>query len=263
MLFSTSLTLVNSERTWQSYCPSMPTSNITRISNATLSSAISQTSPSSTSNWLSELFAEADVVAEVGNVGESDDIDDKDYIPDMDPAEAGSKGDSSVTSESSSLRTFWAGQTNSSLYSHPTETSLQAKTRVNNWIDSAKTSKTRASRRRASFGMETAPSAPGTPETDTGGSFSEAPRATATPTAAQPVFLPHSPRPARLAGPTARRSRLRPISTRPRSYILRDLTFRQYIPEPIDETIVETVDLTVDLTKTESDSNNSSKKPTK
>jgi hypothetical protein len=166
-----------------------------------------------------------------------------------------------VTSESSSLRTFWAGQTNSSLYSHPTETSLQAKTRVNNWIDSAKTSKikTRASRRHASIGMETAPSAPGTPETDTGGSFSEAPRASATPTAALPAFLPHSPRPVRLAGPTARRSRLRPISTRPRSYILRDLTFRQYIPEPIDETIVETVD----LTKTESDSDNSSKKPTK
>jgi hypothetical protein len=182
----------------------------------------------------------------------------------MDPAEAGSKGDSSVTSESSSLRTFWAGQTNSSLYSHPTETSLQTKTRVNNWIDSAKTSKsrTRASRRHASICMETAPSAPGTPETDTGGSFSEAPRASASPTAALPVF-PHSPRPARLAGPTARRSRLRPISTRPRSYILRDLTFRQYIPEPIDETIVETVDLTVDLTKTESDSDNSSKKPTK
>jgi hypothetical protein len=180
----------------------------------------------------------------------------------MDPAEAGSKGDSSVTSESSSLRTFWAGQTNSSLYSHPAETSLQTNTRVNNWIDSAKTSKsrTRASRRHASICMETAPSAPGTPETDTGGSFSEAPRASASPTAALPVF-PHSPRPARLAGPTARRSRLRPISTRPRSYILRDLTFRQYIPEPIDETIVETVDLTVDLTKTESDSDNSSKKP--
>jgi hypothetical protein len=232
--------------------PSTSFSNITRISDATLSSAVSQTSPS---NWLSDLLDEADVIADAGNVEESDDIDDQDYIPD--PAEAGSKGDNSVTSESSSLRTFWAGQTNSSLYSHPSETSLQTKTRVNNWMDSAKTSKnrTRASRRLASIGKETAP---GTPETDTGGSFSEAPPAPAPPMAALPVF-PHSPRPARPAGPTTRRSRLRPINTRPRSYILRDTTFRQYIPETVDETIVETVD----LTKTESDSDNSSKKTTK
>jgi hypothetical protein len=168
--------------------PSTSFSNITRISNVTQSSAISQTSPNSTSNWLSDIFAEADVVATAGNVEESDN-DDEDYIPGKDPAEAGTKGDATTTvtsdssgaSESSSLRTFWAGQTNSSLYSHLPETSLQAKTRVNDWIDSAKTSKTRASRR-ASFVMEAAPGTPGTPET--GGSFSEAPRATATAAAA-------------------------------------------------------------------------------
>ena len=232
--------------------PSTSFSNITSIPDATLSSVVSQTSPS---NWLSDLLDEADVMADADKVDESDDIDDQDYVPD--PTETGSKGDNSMTSESSSLRTFWAGQTNSSLYSHQSETSLQTKTRVNKWMEVARTSKnkTRASHRLASIGKD---AAHGTPETDTGGSFSEAPPASAPPLATVPVF-PHSPRPAQLAGPTTRRSRLRPINTRPRSYILRDTTFRQYIPETVDETIVETVD----LTKTESDSDNSSKKPTK
>jgi hypothetical protein len=206
-------------------------------------------------------MADADKVDESENIDDTDDHDDQDYAPD--PTETGSRSTksdnsmTSLTSESSSLKTYLAGNTNISLYSHRSETGSQTRTRVDKWMEVAKTSrnktKTRASHRLASIDKD---AAHGTPETDTGGSFTEAPPALAQPLAT----APDSPRPAQLTGTITRRSRLRPINTRPRSYLLaRDnTTFRQYLPET--ETIVETVDLTI----TESDSeNNSSKKSTK
>jgi hypothetical protein len=222
---------------------------------------------------------EADIMTDANKVDESentddigdtaDDTDDQDYAPD--PTETGSrstKSDNSMTSlasESSSLKTYLAGNTNINLYSHRSETGSQARARVDNWMEVAKTSrkKTRASLRLTSTAPIDKDVAHGTPDTDTGGSFTKTPPALAYPLAlAQPsATAPDFPRPAQPTGTIARRSRLRPINTRPRSYLLaRDnTTFRQYLPEV--ETIVETVDLT--KTESDSDNNNSSKKSTK
>jgi hypothetical protein len=181
----------------------------------------------------------------------------------------------SLVSDSSSLKTYLAGNTYINLYSHPSETGPEARSRVDNWMEAAKNSKASGKKTRASLRLaSTAPidkdaahGAHGTPETDNGGSFIGTPPAPAHPLAlAQPsATAPNSPRPAQPTGTFTRRSRLRPsvrpVHTRPRSYLLaRDnTTFRQYLPEV--DTIVETVDLT--KTESDSDNNNSSKKSTK
>jgi hypothetical protein len=145
---------------------------------------------------------------------------------------------------------------------YPSETGPEVRSRVDNWIEAAKNSKASGIASTAPTDKDATNVAHGTPEADNGGSFIETPPAPAHPLAlAQPTATaPNSPRPAQ-----TRRSRLRPsvrpVHTRPRSYLLaRDnTTFRQYLPEV--DTIVETVDLT--KTESDSDNNNSSKKSTK
>jgi hypothetical protein len=235
----------------------------------------------SESNWLSDLMDEHDIMTETNetnkvdetesektnDIGDTDDnSEDKDYAPD--PTETGSrsaKSDTSMTSQasdSSSLKTFRAGNTYINLYSHPSETGPEARLRVDNWMEAAKNSKTVGTTPTAPIRNDATNVAHDTPKADNSGSFIETPPAPAYPLApAQPTATaPNTPVPAQ-----TRRSRLRPsirpVNCRPRSYLLaRDnTTFRQYLPEV--NTIVEMVDLT--KTESDSDNNNSSKKSTK
>jgi hypothetical protein len=248
--------------------PSVSFSDITSIPATLLSE----------SNWLSDLMDEHDIMTETNKVDESesektnvigdtdDNSEDKDYAPD--PTETGSrstKSDTSMTSQasdSSSLKTFLAGNTYINLYSHPSETGPEARLRVDNWMEAAKNSKTGGITPTAPISSGATNVAHDTPKADNSGSFIETPPAPAYPLApAQPTATaPNTPGPAQ-----TRRSRLRPsvrpVNTRPRSYLLaRDnTTFRQYLPEV--DTIVEMVDLT--KTESDSDNNNSSKKSTK
>ena len=89
-----------------------------------------------------------DIFAEDGEGTES--ADDPDYNPvNMDSREADAEDEeasddaSRPKSGASSLRTYHAGATSASLYSHPPDTSQETKVRVSTWLDTAKARTTR------------------------------------------------------------------------------------------------------------------------
>ena len=184
-----------------------------------------------------------DIFAEDGEGTES--ADDPDYNPgNMDSREADAENeetsDDTNKSESgaSSLRTYHAGATSASLYSHPPETAHQTKVRVSTWMDSAnaKATRFRSAQREATLRAD--------------GSYSQ-PEATHTPVTAAHMIAtvgsdlslrPAGPiGPTRPASPVTRRSKLRPTSrSRPLSYLLSwtscpaNRTFREYVPEVVE-----------------------------
>jgi hypothetical protein len=181
-----------------------------------------------------------DIFAEDGEGAET--ADDPDYNPvNMDSREADAEdeetSDDTSKSESgaSSLRTYHAGATSASLYSHPPETSHETKVRVSTWMDSAnaRTTRLRAALGEAILGED--------------GSYTQ-PESTHPPvTTAHMVAVVGSDLSLRPAGPigpirqpspVTRRSKLRPTSkSRPLSYLLSwtscpaNRTFREYVPE--------------------------------
>jgi hypothetical protein len=160
-----------------------------------------------------------------------------DYNPaNMDSREADAEDEgTSDDASKSSLRAYHAGVTSASLYSHPPETTQEAKVRVSSWLDTAKA---RTTRLRVALG-----------EAIQGedGSYTR-PESTHSPvTTAHMVSVVGSDlslRPAGPIGPTrhpspvTRRSKLSPTSkSRPLPYLLSwtscpaNRTFREYFPE--------------------------------
>ena len=184
-----------------------------------------------------------DIFAEDGEGAESADY--PDYNPgimDSREADAENEDTSDDTSKSesgaSSLRTYHAGATSASLYSHPPETAHETKVRVSTWMDSAnaRTTRLRAALGEATLGED--------------GSYSQ-PEKTHTPvTTAHMVAVvgsdlslrPAGPiGPIRQSSPVTRRSKLRPTSRSwPLSYLLSwtscpaNRTFREYVPEVVE-----------------------------
>ena len=154
----------------------------------------------------------------------------------MDSREADAEdGGTSDDASKSSLRAYHAGVTNASLYSHPPETPLESKVRVNSWLDKAKARSTRlrvalGEAIQGEDGSYTCPDSTHSPVTTAhmvsvvGSDLSLRP--------AGPIW------PTRQPSPATRRSKLRPTSkSRPLSYLLSSTscpanrTFREYVPE--------------------------------
>jgi hypothetical protein len=118
--------------------PSNSFADVTSITNVTQLSVISK----------SPIDSVTDIFAKDGEGAES--ADDPDYNPvNMDSREADAEDEeasddaSRPKSGASSLRTYHAGATSASLYSHPPETSQETKVRVSTWLDTAKARTTR------------------------------------------------------------------------------------------------------------------------
>jgi hypothetical protein len=200
--------------------PSNSFADVTGITNVTQLSMVSRSPVESAADI--SVASVADIFAEDGEEAAN-----------MDSREADAEdGGTSDDASKSSLRAYHAGVTNASLYSHPPETPLESKVRVNSWLDKAKA---RSTRLRVALG-----------EAIQGedGSYTR-PDSTHSPvTTAHMVSVVESDLSLRPAGPirqpspVTRRSKLRPTSiSRPLSYLLAgtscpaNRTFRQYLPE--------------------------------
>jgi hypothetical protein len=207
--------------------PSNSFADVTCITNVTRLSVISK-SPIDSATDIS-VASVADIFAEDG-----EEADDPDYNPtNMDSREADTEdGGTSDDASKSSLRAYHAGVTSASLYSHPPETTHEAKVRVSSWLDTAKARNTRLH------------VALGEAIQGEDGSYTR-PESTHSPvTTAHMVSVVGSDLSLRPAGPirqpspVTRRSKLRPTSkSRPLSYLLAgtscpaNRTFREYFPE--------------------------------